>query len=104
MSFAGILLFFGGLLTYMATVLFAGALRRADWISRAASLAFQAFSLLAVVCLLLRGVDFPDPASVFATGYGIPGWIAGIPAVPWLMLGIIGLTQLRPSGDGSLQL
>jgi hypothetical protein len=99
MSLADILLFFGGLFTYLATALFAGALRRAGRIGGRAAFAFQAFSLLAVVCLVLRGIDFPDPASVFATGYAIPGWIAGIPAVPWLMLCIIGLIQLGRPAD-----
>ncbi|HEX4710273.1 hypothetical protein [Phenylobacterium sp.] len=95
MSFSDILLFFGGLLTYAATALFALSLRRVQRIGAKASAAFLAMSLFAALCLIVRGIDFPDPAVVFAQGYTIPGWIAGIPAVPWFMPCIFGLILVR---------
>lgn len=52
-------------------------------------------SLFAGLCLIVRGVDFPDPAVVIAQGYTIPGWIAGIPAVPWFIPCIFGLIVVR---------
>ena len=98
MSFSDILLFFGGLLTYVATALFALSLRRAQLIGAGASLAFLVINMVFALCLIVRGIDFPDPAVVFAQGYTIPGWIAGIPAVPWFMPCIFGLVLLRRIG------
>lgn len=100
MAFSDHLLFFGGLLTYLASALFAVSLRRAGWIGTKAALAFVAVSALAAFGLIVRGIDFPDPAVVFSQGYSIPGWIAGIPAVPWLMPCIFGLILLRRAGRG----
>ena len=100
MSFSDILLFFGGLLTYVATALFALSLRRAQLIGAGASLAFLVINMVFALCLIVRGIDFPDPAVVFAQGYTIPGWIAGIPAVPWFMPCIFGLVLLRRIGRG----
>lgn len=98
MAFSDILLFFAGLLTYGATALFALSLRRAHLIGAGVSLAFVVTSLVLTLCLILRGIDFPDPAAVFAQGYTIPGWIAGIPAVPWFLPCIFGLILLRRTG------
>lgn len=98
MSFSDVLLFFGGMLTYVATALFALSLRRARMIGAGASLAFIVISLISALCLIIRGIDFPDPAVVFAQGYTVPGWIAGIPAVPWFAPCIFGLILLRRIG------
>ncbi len=98
MSFSDVLLFFGGLLTYAATALFALSLRRVRLIGAGASVGFVVVSLVLALCLIVRGLDFPDPAVVFAQGYTIPGWIAGIPAVPWFMPCILGLILLRGIG------
>ncbi|MDB5479492.1 MAG: hypothetical protein JWO83_545 [Caulobacteraceae bacterium] len=98
MSFSDILLFFGGLLTYLATALFALSLRRAQLLGTGACVAFLSVSLVLALCLIFRGVDFPDPSVVFAQGYGIPGWIAGIPAAPWLIPCTFGLILLRRIG------
>lgn len=101
MSFSDVLLFFAGLLTYVATALFVLSLRRTLWIGTKAAVAFLAVSLLAVLCLIARGVDFPDPAVVFAQVYSIPGWIAGIPAVPWFMPCLFGLILVRRIARGA---
>ncbi|HEX4533769.1 MAG TPA: hypothetical protein VH000_06025 [Rhizomicrobium sp.] len=95
MSFADVLLFFAGLLTYLATALFALSLKRTQWIGAKASIVFVALNFTAALCLIARGIDFPDPTLVFAQGYSVPGWIAGIPAIPWFMPGIFGLILLR---------
>ncbi|MDB5419328.1 MAG: hypothetical protein JWP50_2747 [Phenylobacterium sp.] len=95
MSFSDILLFFAGLLTYAATALFVLSMRRTQWLGAKTAAALLVVSLLAVLCLIIRGMDFPDPAVVFAQGYSIPGWIAGIPAVPWLMPCLFGLILIR---------
>jgi hypothetical protein len=95
MSFSDVLLFFAGLLTYVAAALFALSLKRTQWIGAKANIVFVALNLIAALCLIARGIDFPDPTLVFAQGYSIPGWISGIPAVPWFMPGIFGLIILR---------
>lgn len=98
MSFSDVLLFFGGLLTYGATGLLAVAFQRRGFIGPGASWAFRLVTLALAACLIVRGVDFPDPATVFAQGYTVPGWIAGIPAVPWIGPCILGLILLRATG------
>ena len=95
MSFSDVLLFFGGLITYVATALLALAFRRRRLIGSGVSWAFTLVVLALAACLVLRGIDFPDPATVFAQGYTVPGWIAGIPAVPWIGPCILGLIVLR---------
>lgn len=95
MSFSDHLLFFGSLLTYAATALFAMALLQARWIGPKAAAAFVSASLVASAGLVVRGMDFPSALAVFAQGYTIPGWIAGIPAVPWFMPCIFGLILIR---------
>jgi hypothetical protein len=98
---ANILLFFGGALTYGATAAFAVSLERAHWLGRGATRAFVAMSLLAVLSLVIRGFEFPDPTAASTHGYQIPGIVFGIPAVPWIMPCIFGVVLLRRAGNES---
>ncbi len=93
-----LVLFFGSVLTYLATAAFAAALGRIKWIGHKATFALVIASLFGFICLTLRGLDFPDPQVAFHHWYTILGWIAGIPAVPWLipcMLGVVLLRRVR---------
>ncbi len=93
------LLFLGGALTYLATAAFALSLRKAGWIGNGAARTFVTLNLVALVCLAIRGLEFPDPKVAFVHAYTIPGWVVGIPAVPWMMPCLIGALLLRRAGD-----
>jgi hypothetical protein len=93
------LLYFGGALIYVATAAFAESLGRTQWLGRRAARAFVTTSLFAVLCLVIRGLQFPDPAAASTHWYQIPGIIFGIPAVPWFMPCMFGVVLLRRAGD-----
>jgi hypothetical protein len=92
---ADVFLFFGGVLTYLATAAFAVSLGRSGWLGKTAVRIFAGVSLLAAVCLALRGVTFPDPAIAMKQGYTAIGWVVGIPAIPWLVPCILGVRLLQ---------
>jgi hypothetical protein len=87
-----ILLFFGGLLTYVATAAFAVASYRAGWLTARGATAFVVVSALAAVALLARGMEYPAKSTDY---YLVPGFIVGVPAVPWLMPFLLGVRCLR---------
>lgn len=95
------LLFFGGVLTYIASAAFAAALGRTQWLGRRAARGFVVASCIAVVCLVVRGPTFPSPKAVAEHWYDIPGFVVGIPAVPWIMPMMFGVALLRRAGDKS---
>ncbi len=88
-------LFFGGALTYIATAAFARALARVGWLGRAAATAFQIIAALALAFLIARGFAYPTLQAAFSHWTTIPGFVAGIPAVPWMPLAAIGVLLLR---------
>ena len=90
-----ILLFFGGIFTYIATLLFTLSLRKANFLSHKFAQSFIFVSVLALICLSTRGLAFPDPSIAFTHWYTIPGFIFGIPAIPWIIPTIIGIKLLR---------
>lgn len=92
------LLFAASALAYAATAAFAHALARAGWLGRKASRAYVALNLLALALLMLRGVSFPTPGGDPAPWYTRPGFIVGIPAVPWFMPYFLGVLLLRRAG------
>jgi len=93
-----ILLFFGGVLTYLASAAFAMSLGRIRWIGRGAVRAFVAASVVALLCLVVRGMHFPDPTAGMPW-YAIPGFVFGIPAIPWIMPVMFGVALLRRAGS-----
>ena len=88
------LLFIAGFMTYLGTAAMAIALRRAGWLGRTAARVCAAVSIGLAVCLALRGIRFPDPDTALATWYMVPGFVAGIPAIPWFVPICIGITLL----------
>src|SRR3984893_16541984 len=56
-----LLLFVAGFLTYLATAAFAASLGRVQWLGRGATRAFVIVSLVALLFLLIRGLQYPDP-------------------------------------------
>jgi hypothetical protein len=97
-----ILLFFGGLLTYLATAAFAASMGPVQWLGRKSVRAFVTVCIVAMLCLVLRGLQFPDPAAAATHWYTIPGFVAGIPAIPWIMPCLFGIILLRRAGDDRL--
>jgi hypothetical protein len=96
-------LFVGCALTYLATAAFARALRRVKWLGRIATAAFVGASLLATLFLALRGLSFPDAALALGDWRRIPGYIAGIPAVPWIMPSLFGVLLLWRAGMAEVE-
>ena len=94
-----ILLFFGGALTYLTAAAFAASLERNRWLGHRMARTLVTVSLLALLCLMIRGLWFPDPRTVFAHWYAIPGYIVGIPAVPWIVPLLFGVALLRRAGS-----
>lgn len=96
-EFQDILLFFGGALTYSSAAVFSISLHKAGWLGRRASRAFAFFSVVALVCLVTRGLQFPDPEAQSMPWYTIPGFIVGVPAVPFIIPYFLGVVSLRQS-------
>lgn len=99
---AATLLFVACVLTYLAMAAFAASCGKAHWIGRRAGQAFVALNLVAVVLILMRGLSFPDPRAGTTPWYTRPGFIAGIPAVPWIMPHLLGAALLRRAGTEQL--
>ena len=93
------ILFLAGALTYIATAAFAVSLGQAGWIRRGAARAFTIINLLALVLLVIRGLHFPDPKALSTPWYTSPGFIVGIPAVPFIIPFLFGVVLLRRAGD-----
>jgi hypothetical protein len=89
------LLFAAGLLTYIATASFAVALGRAGWLGRGAARFYLAANGVAILFLVMRGLSYPDATTGATPWYASPGFIVGIPAVPWIMPFLLGIVVLR---------
>ncbi len=89
------LLFSASALAYVATAAFAHALCRVSWLGRNASRAYVALNLIALTFLVLRGVSFPSPGDDPAPWFTRPGFVVGIPAIPWFMPYFLGVVLLR---------
>ena len=96
------ILFLAGALTYIAAAAFAVALGQAQWIGRGARRAFVIVSLIALLLLVIRGLHFPDPRALSAPWYTNPGFIVGIPAVPFIIPFLFGVVLLRRAGQSDV--
>src|SRR6266404_7877654 len=94
-----LLLFVAALLTYLATVAFAASLGRVQWLGRRATRAFMIVSGVALLFLVIRGLQYPDPRALFAPWSTSPGFVVGIPAVPFIMPFLFGVVLLRRAGE-----
>lgn len=97
-AFAMAALFFGGSLTWIATALFARSLARVGWVGRGTAIGLQIVSVTALAFLVARGFAYPSLNAAFSHWYTVPGFVAGIPAVPWMPLAAIGVLLLRREG------
>ena len=94
-----ILLFFACILTYLTTAAFATSLGRVRWLGRGATRAYVIVSFVALLFLVLRGFSYPDLRASSTPWYLRPAFIAGIPAVPWIMPFLLGVVLVRRAGD-----
>lgn len=94
-----LVLFVAGFLTYLATVAFAASLGRVQWLGRRAARAFMIVNGVALLFLVIRGLQFPDPRALSTPWYTNPGFVVGIPAVPFIMPFLLGVVLLRRAGD-----
>lgn len=97
------LLFAAGCLAYLMTATLAHSLGEARWLGRRASVAYVLLNMLALALLLLRGVSFPSPNASPDPWYTRPGFVVGIPAMPWLMPFLLGTVLLRRCSDEQAQ-
>jgi len=96
-----ILLFFACILTYLTTTAFATSLGRVRWLGRGPTRAYVIVSFVALLFLVLRGFSYPDRRASSTPWYLRPAFIAGIPAVPWIMPFLLGVVLVRRAGDES---
>jgi hypothetical protein len=94
-----LLLFVAGFLTYLATVAFAASLGRVQWLGRGAARAYMIVNGIALLSLLIRGLQFPDPRALSTPWYLNIGFVVGIPAVPFIMPFLLGVVLLRRAGE-----
>jgi hypothetical protein len=92
-----LLLFVAGFLTYLATTAFAASLGRVQWLGRGAACAFMIVNAVALLFLVMRGVQYPNRR--VTAWYTNPGFIVGIPAVPFIMPFLLGVALLRRAGE-----
>jgi hypothetical protein len=97
-----VLLFVGCVLTYLSTAAFAAAMMRVRWLGRRTGLALAFLSVIGCLLVLMRGQSYPDPTAGSTPWFARPGFIAGIPAVPWILPYFIGAVLLRRAGIGRL--
>ena len=98
-----LVLFVAGFLTYLATVAFAASLGRVQWLGRRATRAFIIVSFVALLFLMIRGLQYPDPRALATPWYTSPGFVVGIPAVPFIMPFLFGVVLLRRAGEEQSQ-
>jgi len=96
-----LLLFVAAFLTYLATAAFAASLGRVQWLGRGGARAFMIVNGVALLFLVLRGVQYPDGRAT--PWYTNPGFIVGIPAVPFIMPFLLGVVLLRRAGEEQSQ-
>jgi hypothetical protein len=94
-----LLLFVAAFLTYFATAAFAASLGRVQLLGRRATRVFIIVSSVALLFLVIRGLHYPDPRALSAPWYTSPGFIVGIPAVPFIMPFLFGVVLLRRAGE-----
>jgi hypothetical protein len=92
------LIFIACLLTYLATLIFAVCIGRVRWLGHGATRAYVIANLLFLLLIVIKGLSYPDPTASSAPWYLNLGFIAGIPAVPWIIPYLFGVVLLRRAG------
>ena len=92
--------FFACALTYVSTALAALAMGQAGWLGKVCVRVFMTLCVVFLVLLMLHGIEYPEISGQTAPWYTQPGVIVRIPAIPWLMPGVMAAMVLRRAGDG----
>jgi hypothetical protein len=79
-----VLLFAAGILHYLSTACLALAISQIGALGRRATGSIVVASMIAMILLCVRGLPFPNPTAAEFAWHQIPGFVVGIPAVPWL--------------------
>lgn len=95
-----VLEFFACALTYVSTALVAAALHKAGLLGKVCMRVFVTLCVVFMVLLVLHGIEYPEISGQTAPWYTQPGVIVRIPAIPWLMPGVMGAMVLRRAGNG----
>jgi hypothetical protein len=90
-----ILLSIACVLTYLTTTAFVLSMRRVGWLGPGATYAYVIANCIALVLIILRGLSYPDPTASTVPWYVQPAFIAGVPAIPWIMPFLLGVVVLR---------
>ena len=93
------LLFIACVLTYLSALIFAVCMGRVRWLGRGATRAYAIANLIFLALIVIRGLSYPDPKATALPWYLNLGFIAGIPAVPWIMPYLYGVVLLRHAGS-----
>ena len=93
------LIFIACVLTYLTTAIFAVCLGRVTWLGRGATRAYVIANIVFLVLIVIKGLSYPDPKAGSTPWYLDLGFIAGIPAVPWIMPYLFGVVLLRQAGS-----
>ena len=94
-----VLEFFACALTYVSTALAALALHKAGLLGKVCMGVFVTLCVAFGVLLVLHGIEYPEISGQTAPWYTQPGVIVRIPAIPWLMPGVIAAMVLRRAGE-----
>jgi cytochrome bd-type quinol oxidase subunit 2 len=86
-------------LTYVATAAFAMALAQTRLLGRGAARAYVIVCGILVLLLVIRGVSYPEMNLNSSPWYLNVTWIAGIPAIPWIMPCLLGVVLLKRAGE-----
>lgn len=95
------LIFIACILTYLATLIFAVCMGRVHWLGRGATRGYVLANFLLLLLIVIKGLSYPDPTASSAPWYFNLAFIAGIPAVPWIMPYLMGVLILRRAGRES---
>jgi len=98
-----VLEFVAVILTYVATAAFAASLAEVRWLRRGAARAYVIACMVLLLLLVMGGLSYPELSASTAPWYVRPGFIARIPAIPWIMPGLLGVVLLRRAGNEQSQ-
>ncbi len=96
--FYDVLEFFACCLTYVATALMSTAMAAAGLQRPLGARIVAGLCLLILVLLVLGGVEYPTISGQTAPWYTQPAVIVRIPAIPWVLPGLLGVVLLRSAG------
>lgn len=96
-----LLLFVAGALTYVATAELALAMASASQLGRGCARVYVVLNVVALALLVARGVHFLSPAELSAPWYATPGFVVGIPAIPYVMPALLGAVAQRRASEAS---